>query len=251
MNTSKLFSSPVAHWPRTPLLDHENEGRGRVGLRAHPRSLPSAFTLIELLVVIGIIAILAAMLFPAGIAIRNKATLKRVQGELSQMETAIESYKIEKGFYPPDNKTGNNPVTVRPEQNVLYYELTGATIDGARTGFLPSDGGPVVSRVELGAAFGVSGINNAGIEGNTGELVAKNYLPDLKPTQFGPGVGGPRILGTIVDGPLTVGDINPFRYVSSNPTNNPSSFDLWVDIEVSGKTNRISNWRDEPEIVSY
>ena len=42
--------------------------------------------------------------------------------------------------------------------------------------------------------------------------------------------------------------LNPWRYVSSNPTNNPGEFDLWVDIIVGGKTNRICNWSDKPPI---
>ena len=44
--------------------------------------------------------------------------------------------------------------------------------------------------------------------------------------------------------------VNPWRYNSSNPTNNPGHFDLWVDIILSGKTNRISNWSAKPQIVS-
>ena len=36
-----------------------------------------AFTLIELLVVMAVIAILAAMIFPAGAAIKRKATINR------------------------------------------------------------------------------------------------------------------------------------------------------------------------------
>jgi hypothetical protein len=85
--------------------------------------------------------------------------------------------------------------------------------------------------------------------------VAKNYLPEIKNSQYlGVSIlaGGLRVLGTIVDGPFMYSgaggaQINPFRYVSSNPTNNPSSFDLWVDVVVGGKTNRISNWSDKPE----
>jgi hypothetical protein len=45
--------------------------------------------------------------------------------------------------------------------------------------------------------------------------------------------------------------VNVFRYVSSNPTNNPTTFDLWIDVLIAGKTNRISNWSKDPEIVNY
>jgi hypothetical protein len=35
--------------------------------------------------------------------------------------------------------------------------------------------------------------------------------------------------------------------VSTNPTNNPGSFDLWIDVLYGGKTNRISNWSKDPQ----
>jgi hypothetical protein len=41
---------------------------------------------------------------------------------------------------------------------------------------------------------------------------------------------------------------NPFRYVYPG-TNNPSSYDLWIDLSISGKTNRISNWTRQPQIL--
>jgi hypothetical protein len=44
--------------------------------------------------------------------------------------------------------------------------------------------------------------------------------------------------------------INPWRYNSSNPTNSPGAYDLWVDVLIAGKTNRISNWRRQPLLVA-
>ena len=41
--------------------------------------------------------------------------------------------------------------------------------------------------------------------------------------------------------PLNVPDVNPFRYVYPG-TNNPSSYDLWVQLVINGKTNLICNW---------
>ena len=40
--------------------------------------------------------------------------------------------------------------------------------------------------------------------------------------------------------------INPYRYNSSSPTNNPRSYDLWIDVLIGGKINRISNWSEQP-----
>jgi hypothetical protein len=42
--------------------------------------------------------------------------------------------------------------------------------------------------------------------------------------------------------PLNASGMNPFRYNSANPTNSPNSFDLWVDLSISGKITRINNW---------
>jgi len=58
------------------------------------------FTLIELLVVIGIIVILAAILYPVFQSVREKARQAQCQGQLSQIATALREYRQEWGRYP-------------------------------------------------------------------------------------------------------------------------------------------------------
>jgi len=36
--------------------------------------------------------------------------------------------------------------------------------------------------------------------------------------------------------------LNPWRYVSTNPTNNPGRFDLWAEIRENNRTNIVGNW---------
>jgi hypothetical protein len=36
--------------------------------------------------------------------------------------------------------------------------------------------------------------------------------------------------------------VNPWRYVRTNPTNNPDGFDLWAEFVESGKIKVICNW---------
>ena len=36
--------------------------------------------------------------------------------------------------------------------------------------------------------------------------------------------------------------LNPWRYVSTNPTNNPGRFDVWAEIREGNRTNIIGNW---------
>jgi len=44
--------------------------------------------------------------------------------------------------------------------------------------------------------------------------------------------------------------LNPWRYNSANPTNNPGSYDLWIQLKIGGKTNLISNWSKQAQINS-
>ncbi len=205
--------------------------------------------------VIAIIAVLAALLFPAGIAVQHKATLKRAGAEIKQVEAAITAYKIDKGFYPPDNKRPNG--VIDPYPNSLYYELTGARVSPqANQTFVALDGSETNTVIELQAAFRVGGINNVEIEGAQDVAPARNYIKELSSAQYAlVDLGGQarrkRVMGVNLDGPFLVtavggGNINPLRYVSSSPTNNPETFDLWVDLIVGGKTNRVCNWSDAP-----
>jgi prepilin-type N-terminal cleavage/methylation domain-containing protein len=60
-----------------------------------------AFTLVEMLVVIGIIVVLVALLVPAAAIAVSRVRNFNMTAEISQLATAIETYKKEKGDYPP------------------------------------------------------------------------------------------------------------------------------------------------------
>src|SRR5690349_2288328 len=66
------------------------------------RRVRPGFTLTEMLVVIGIIAILAALLLPAVNRAIYVARNTTIAVEVNQLATAIESYKQDKGDYPPN-----------------------------------------------------------------------------------------------------------------------------------------------------
>jgi len=48
------------------------------------------------------------------------------------------------------------------------------------------------------------------------------------------------------DQPTGVRGLNPWHYVSSEPTNNPASFDLWAEYPDGGKIKMICNWSKDP-----
>jgi prepilin-type N-terminal cleavage/methylation domain-containing protein len=215
-------------------------------MKNNPGSRSSnAFTLIELLVVIGIIGLLAGMVVALAPLAVTKPKIRKAQAELNQLITVIEAYKAKKGYYPPDNQLNpNNPVI-----NQLYYELVGTTNNGIVFGTL--SGKDSIQPAVLQAQFGVSGFNNStkAAKGSD-DFDVRNFHQGLKDgvqtRVIAPGI---KVLVAPVEGPGKNQQTNTWRYVSSNPTNNPGSFDLWADIFVGGKTNRISNWSKDPIII--
>lgn len=220
-----------------------------------------AFTLIEMLVVIAIIAILAALIIPAAQHAAVTQRLKRAAAELAQIETAIESYKGARGHYPPDNAPTN-------QVHQLFYELTGTVyqetspprtfrrIHGSETisdSIFPNVFGPGVQ-----GFINSSYVQNANNKNQLQEAEARDFFPSLKSVQYlEVDIAGNKVavLGLPIDGPNDLPStdgkkINPWRYNSSNPTNNPSSYELWIDLVIRDKTNRICNWSDTPLIIN-
>jgi len=208
-----------------------------------------AFTLIELLVVISIIAVLAAFTIPVMRTVKIRQYESHAQAEMAQIETAIESYKAANGFYPPDS-----PNTL---VNQLYYELIGTYTNAGN--FITLDGSSQIAISSVNTAFNIGGFVNSGSTNNNNSgddvRVARNFLPGLKPGQYGSFTNNGvlvTVLATSVGGPdlggLVVGGVNPWRYNSSSPTNNPGSYDLYVQLNIGGKTNLICNWSKQVQI---
>ena len=221
------------------------------------RRSTSAFTLIELLVVIAIIAILAALIFPVTGAVNRVKIKTKARAELAQVQLAIDNYKAKLGHYPPDNP-GN------PSVNPLYFELLGTTNTGTATAplYVTLDGSARIAGSALKTDLGrVSGFVNCTPAGGGDEgRFATPFITGLKPGQIAALPADPNVKFLVCSIPWpqmsppynplpAIPGANPFRYNSSNPTNNPGTYDLWVDVMVGGQTNRISNWNKDPIIV--
>jgi prepilin-type N-terminal cleavage/methylation domain-containing protein len=249
-----VFSLQSSVFSGSPLPGGEGQGEGErftSQLSTINHRLPSvrnAFTLIELLIVIAIIALLAALVMPITTAVNKAKIRKKTIAEMEQLITSIENYKAQVHNYPPDNP--GNPKFI----NQLYYELSGTSV--TNDVYTTLDGSATIAASTFGTAFGtpVTGFVNATKGGGNGDegINAQKFLKELKSPQIGD-VGGTKILvasvgwtGEAGSAPIPGTTLNPWRYVSSNPTNNPGTYDLWVDVYVSGKTNRICNWSKEP-----
>ncbi len=215
------------------------------------------FTLVEMLVVISVMAILAGMIFPITAAVNRTKTKAKVRAEREMVENGIALYKSALGHYPPDSGI--------PAVNQLYYELVGTSMQVERGNqvFTTLGGGHSISETDLKPLLNnrVSGFVNSSRQADDDEAKkAKSFLPPLKADQYAEvqinKLGPIRLLNCTVKWPSARTPIipgypsaNPWHYNSSNPTNNPGSYDLWVDVVIGGKVLRFNNWSKEPTQV--
>ena len=237
-----------------------------------------AFTLIEMLVVIAIIAILAAMLFPLAAGVKKQQKIRTAKTELTQIEAAIQNYKTTKGFYPPDHPG-------HPELNQLYFELLGTTNNAtAKSGvYVSMDGSSQIPVSQVKTLFGVDGFMNSArnARGTDDAPGPQKFLTQMMPKQVAalvdpgsppsaslapkilvcsvawdspsltPPLPSPYTTAAVAPGNLLPNNqLNPWRYVSTNPTNNQNGIDLWVDLPIGSKVYRISNWSQQPQQVT-
>jgi prepilin-type N-terminal cleavage/methylation domain-containing protein len=206
-----------------------------------------AFTLIELLVVIAIMAILAALIIP-GAAMAKAARMRgRAKTELNHIASMIEEYKTKLNFYPP---TSTNCVGTNLPYCPLYYELIGTRLENGL--FTTLDGSAKITANGVPKNFNVGGFANTMQGAGTPDegRVAQNFTHStLGSKQFMEMSGQGNnttifVIGSSIEGPvmftgLQGQKLNPVGYNSANPTNNPKSYDLWLDIVIRGKTQRI------------
>lgn len=211
------------------------------------------FTLVEVLVVIAIIALLAALVVPFTSLVARKRTVARVQVELHRLETAIEAYKAALGFYPPGNQASHLWTNRFAHfRTTLFYELTGCGTGANEQEYVDVLGRRIGSTV-LRDATGVAAVMNSPAMGNQG----RNFFGPLRPEQHAlMTAGGFCEFAMPIPGvePAYQQDqdgrwVTPWNYDPSSTNRiNRDKFDLWIDVVITGKTNRICNWSDEPII---
>jgi prepilin-type N-terminal cleavage/methylation domain-containing protein len=222
-----------------------------------------AFTLVELLVVIAVIGVLAGLGLSVAGGVRKQQYIRTATAELNQIETALDNYKAKYGFYPPSNPN------LSGYYNTLYYELSGVTNttpNSPSQTYQTLDGASTITAANYKSAFtsttpaaSLGGIINCTSGGAEDGITAKNFLLGLKANRIGncTTLSGVPItcLITSMRGPdanyqpVGVPEVNPFRYIYPG-TNNPSSYDLWVQLVINGKTNLVCNWSKQVTVNS-
>ena len=205
-----------------------------------------AFTLIELLVVIAIIGVLAGLIVGLSGYAARKMRESRIRTELNALVTAIESYHARFGHYPKDNVVSTVPLVVNPVTNALFYELSGTVL--SNTTFRTREGQEAIDAANIVTFFNMEGFVNS----STDPKQVKSFMNFKKKQYEELFLGGTPDVELLVvpvpwpldriDPPTGRKGLNPWRYVSTSPTNNPTTFDLWAEY-VDGKRVRIiCNW---------
>jgi prepilin-type N-terminal cleavage/methylation domain-containing protein len=180
----------------------------------------------------------------------------------------------------PTNYNGQPATAVEPALNSLYYELTGVLVDNKQPRFFAVDNERVIAADTFLQWSGREGVVNAVSRPEGGAAVlteadrqAKRRLfsrefkdgqicavyraantPNFVVLAVGhsgdstqkkaSGISWPPNDSRFPAPVPTNPGLNPWRYVSTNPTNNPNSFDLWAEIVVKGERRIIGNWKN-------
>lgn len=262
------------------IAKREDTGANELSQRRIVPSRPAilGFTLIELLIVISVMAILAGMLLPVSGAASRRYKISRVTGELHQIATSIETYKMDVGSYPPDHESLKNQVisgdrfTIAKKdryanrkdnplyfqyagESPLFYELSGATFQNGQ--FFVNRMHDVISPSLLKKTFGVSGIQNSARQPSDIPYRSAHLRPSQHKEWYTGSqnedvellvvpVKGATNLTQRVDGAAPVPNALNVWYYDSSSTNrqNRATFDLWAEIVVGRRTNIIGNWKE-------
>jgi prepilin-type N-terminal cleavage/methylation domain-containing protein len=205
-----------------------------------------AFTLIEMLVVIGVIGLIAAMLVAFAAPKAQQGQLRQARAENEALVLAIETYHADFGSYPPDNTNSLSHFrtygVLRDDYlPSLFYELGGSVQNPDAGGESMTFGTNLfkISSKDYHAVFGLLGPQNSSPDS------LKNYLPHLRSSEYkqvARSGASPVFVLTCSIGTDTGENMNPWRYRRTTPTNNPTSYDLYVPLVIGKQTNIIGNW---------
>lgn len=213
----------------------------------------SAATLLALCIVLFAIAlrsVIEKQKSRADLELRLSRVIERLPSELCKqrdvIESAIERYKSELGFYPPDKIVSSDPLIIDPVTNQLMYELYGTIYDPTNGTFNPGQF-PVIKNSIAKRFFNVEKFRNSAEDPQSvRRFLEKTNLTATVLIHPRPDVVGllgfwPNWAGMESDLYQYIG-MASWQYNSSRPIHNPGKFDLWIVIQTPRTNITVANW---------
>jgi hypothetical protein len=218
-----------------------------------PRRRRSAAMLLALVVILFAIALnlsIQKRKARADLEFRLSQVIERLPSELCKqrdiIESAIERYKTDLGFYPPDRIVSNDPLIIDPVTNQLMYELYGTIYDPTNGTSDPCQF-PFIKCSVAKRFFNVEKFKNS-VEDpqKIRRFLQKTNLTATVLIRDRPDVVGllgfwPNWEGMESDLYQYIG-IASWQYISSRPIHNPGKFDLWIVVQTPRTNITVANW---------
>jgi hypothetical protein len=204
-----------------------------------PRQTLAVILALAVLAGLGYLAyqLISAKVLEAKVAAATPNVCAAIRDQRRALVSAIEAYKAQFGSYPADNVVSRQPLVVDPVNNPLLYELAGVVSNSAKGTFdLPGLEAEEASYVlEFFHAKGFK--NSSDKPDGLKRFLEEEHLPARQlhddPDVFA--LGFTRLYQDLDDEVVWEFQVSPWRYVSSNPTNNPSRFDLWIEVKTEAQ----------------
>lgn len=205
-----------------------------------------AFTLIELMAVVLVILVLAAIGMGVAGFVQKKMASSAARSQIAAIEAALNSYKLDWGFYPVSSTFRNSYLgTAEASNNWLMYRAISGTCTGCSKAYLGFSTLQVRSNVMIGVVSGTK----TGLALNVYDPWGKPYLYYNSPrTAFATGSAGGA--GYTVGGQVNVTAFDLYSYGADGCTyipgiiftnwNSPVWSTNWVKRE--SINDDITNW---------
>jgi hypothetical protein len=188
--------------------------------------------------------LISAKVHEAKVAAATPKVCAGIRDQRRAVVSAIEAYKAHFGSYPADNVISRQPLVVDPVNNPLLYELAGVVSNSVKATFDLAGLEPAETSYVL-EFFHSKGFKNSNDKPDgLKRFLEDEHLPARQlhddPDVFA--LGFTRLYQDLDDDVVWEFQVSPWRYVSSNPTNNPGRFDLWIEVQTKAQSITIGNW---------
>lgn len=168
--------------------------------------------------------------------------LDELKMQMERLSGVIEKYRTQFGFYPANRSAnGTNLARVNP----LYYELVGTRWSTNYQTFEIPTAKQTITPDRMEAIFGIRSFSNTAMfPAWPTNFITEVSFPRREENEISlVGSSPPDAMTEEVESAFT---ISSWRYAADPAEHNRGKFDLWIEVDVSGKRFVVKNWDTAP-----